>query len=63
MADAFTAFRHAAATAGGKTCFAGLLNGDPANQLACDVHPSITGQRLLAKTVEAAYSAVHRGDD
>jgi len=55
VADAFTAFQQAAAVAGGKTCFAGLLNANPANQLACDVHPSITGQRLLAKTVQTAY--------
>ena len=63
VADAFTAFRQAAAVAGGKTCFAGLLNANPANQLACDVHPSIIGQRLLAKTVQAAYRVVRRGDD
>ncbi len=63
VADAFTTFQQAAAVAGGKTCFAGLLNGNPANQMACDVHPSITGQRLLAKTVQAAYRMVRRGDD
>lgn len=63
VADAFTAFQQAASVAGGKTCFVGLLNANPANQLACDVHPSITGQRLLAKTVQAAYRAVRRSDD
>ena len=63
VADAFTAFQQAAAVAGGKTCFAGLLNGNPANQLACDVHPSLTGQRLLAKTVKATYQAARRADD
>jgi len=63
VADAFTAFQQAAAVAGGKTCFAGLLNANPANQLACDVHPSITGQRLLAKTLQAAYRVVRRSDD
>jgi lysophospholipase L1-like esterase len=63
VADAFTAFQQAAAVVGGKTCFAGLLNANPANQLACDVHPSITGQRLLAKTVQAAYRGVRRSDD
>ncbi len=63
VADAFTAFQHASAVAGGKTCYAGLLNGNPANQLTCDVHPSITGQRLLARTVEAAYRAARPGDD
>ena len=63
VADAFGAFQQATVAAGGKTCFAGLLNGNPANQTACDVHPSITGQRLLAKTVETTYRAVRRGDD
>lgn len=63
VADAFTAYQQAAAVAGGKTCFAGLLNGDPTNALACDVHPSLSGQRLLAKTVSATYRAVRRGDD
>lgn len=63
VADAFTAFKQAAAVAGGKTCFAGLLNGNPANELTCDVHPSITGQRLLAKTVAAAYRVARRSDD
>lgn len=63
IADAFTAFQQAAAVAGGKTCYAGLLNANPANQLACDVHPSITGQRLLAKTVQAAYRGARRSDD
>jgi lysophospholipase L1-like esterase len=63
VADAFAAFQQAAAAAGGKTCLAGLLNGSPANQMACDVHPSITGQRLLARTVETTYRSVRRGDD
>ena len=63
VADAFTAFQQAAAAAGGKTCLAGLLNGNPANQTACDVHPSITGQRLLANTVETTYRTVRRVDD
>jgi lysophospholipase L1-like esterase len=55
VADAFTAFRTAASTAGGQTCKAGLLNASPANQLTCDVHPSQSGQQLLARTVVAAY--------
>lgn len=63
VADAFTAFAQAAAAAGGKTCFAGLLNGNPANQTQCDVHPSLSGQRLLAKTVADAYRAARRGDE
>lgn len=65
VADAFTAFRHATANpfAAGNTCKAGLLNGNPQSPLACDVHPSLTGQRLLAETVKATYLAARRGDD
>jgi lysophospholipase L1-like esterase len=65
VADAFTAFRNAAsgAFAAGKTCRAGLLNGDPLNPMACDVHPSLSGQRLLAETVKATYLATRRSDD
>ena len=66
VADAFTAFRNVAVNnpfAAGNTCKAGLLNGSPQNALTCDVHPSLTGQRLLAKTVEAAYLATRRWDD
>jgi lysophospholipase L1-like esterase len=62
VADAFAAFQTAATPAGGKTCMAGLLNGGSPNQWACDVHPSLSGQRLLAKTVESAYQAARRGD-
>ena len=65
VADAFTAFQKVAANpfAAGNTCKAGLLNGSPQSASACDVHPSLTGQRLLAKTVEAAYLATRRWDD
>ena len=55
VVDEFTAFAHASVAAGGHTCFAGLLNGDPAVNLACDVHPSQTGQQLLAQTIANAY--------
>jgi lysophospholipase L1-like esterase len=66
VADAFTAFRNAATAspfAAGNTCKAGLLNGNPQNQLACDVHPSLSGQSLLAKTVKDAYRAARHGRD
>jgi lysophospholipase L1-like esterase len=49
VADAFTAFRKAAARAGGNSVTAGLL-------LPNDVHPTAKGQRLLADTVEAVVS-------
>jgi len=55
VADAFSAFQSAATAAGGKTCVAGLLNASPQNQYLCDVHPSQSGQQLLAKTVASAY--------
>ena len=65
VADVFTAFQHAAANpfAAGNTCMAGLLNGNPQNQLTCDVHPSLSGQSLLAKTVKDAYRAARHGHD
>lgn len=58
VADAFSAFQAAAAAAGGKTCVAGLLNASPQNQYACDVHPSQSGQQLLAKTIASTYTQV-----
>jgi hypothetical protein len=61
VADAFTAFQQAAQAAGGKTCNAGLLNASPTNQLTCDVHPSRSGQLLLAQTIEDAYNAADNG--
>jgi lysophospholipase L1-like esterase len=59
VADVFDAFLSAASTpfAGGKTCKAGLLNASPSNQFLCDVHPSQSGQQLLAHTVENTYAA------
>ena len=49
-------------TAAGNACKAGLLNvqpQDPAtfNPTKCDVHPSQSGQKLVAQTVEDAYRA------
>jgi lysophospholipase L1-like esterase len=67
IADVFTAFQTAASTAfaGGMTCVAGLLNASPQNQFMCDVHPSQSGQKLIAKTVEDAFRAAvgAEGDD
>ena len=57
VADEFTAFQKAASATGGKTCMAGLLNASPVDQFTCDVHPSQSGQQLLAATVENAYEA------
>jgi lysophospholipase L1-like esterase len=55
VADVFTAFKNAATAAGGLTCNAGLLNASSANQFTCDVHPSQSGQALIARAVEAAF--------
>jgi lysophospholipase L1-like esterase len=59
VADAFSAFQQAAAPApvNGNTCAAGLLNASPANPFTCDVHPSQSGQQLLAQAVEDAYDS------
>jgi len=59
VADVFSAFQKVATDAkfGGKTCDAGLLNVNPGNQALCDVHPSQTGQQLIARTVARAYLA------
>jgi lysophospholipase L1-like esterase len=58
IADVFGAFQKAAAAAGGKPCNAGLLNVDPQNESLCDVHPSLSGQRLIATTIARAYRSM-----
>ena len=63
MADVFSAFQVAASTsfAGGQTCKAGLLNPNvPPNQFTCDVHPSQSGHKLIARAIEAARAAAVR---
>jgi hypothetical protein len=56
LADTFRSFTRVIATptALGSSCRAGLLKANPANPLTCDVHPSQSGQRLIAKTVAVA---------
>jgi lysophospholipase L1-like esterase len=58
VADVFTAFQNAVSNPalGGKICNAGLLNVNPQDptQATCDVHPSQSGQRLIAETVAGA---------
>ncbi|HEX4527093.1 MAG TPA: SGNH/GDSL hydrolase family protein [Gaiellaceae bacterium] len=61
VADAFTAFKQAAASAGGHTCAAGLLNTTSGNQATCDVHPSQSGQQLLAQAVVDAVNGATGG--
>ena len=62
VADVFTAFQKVVANpaVGGKTCNAGLLNVDPQDQGSCDVHPSQSGQHLIAETIKQAYRAATR---
>lgn len=61
VADAFAAWKTAASVAGGHSCEAGLLNiaaSSPAPGFPnCDVHPSQSGQQLLAQVVEDTYQA------
>ena len=63
VADVFTAFKTAAAVAGGQTCGAGLLNASPQNQFTCDVHPSQSGQKLIGRTVADTFRATRWADD
>jgi len=57
VADVFSAFQAIAGTAGGHTCNVGLLNPSPQDQFVCDIHPSQSGQKLIARTVEQTYVA------
>jgi hypothetical protein len=51
VADGFGAFQAEAAQAGGDSCAAGLLIRLPTG--SCDIHPSETGQEILAEAIEA----------
>jgi lysophospholipase L1-like esterase len=58
VVDVFSAFQAATQPVGGRTCVAGLLNPAPGfNSLACDVHPSQSGQKLIAQTVVNTFLA------
>ncbi len=57
VADVFTAFQGIAASAGGHTCNVGLLNASAQDQFVCDIHPSQSGQKLIARIVEQTYVA------
>jgi lysophospholipase L1-like esterase len=60
VADLFTAFTTVATGQpfGGKTCNTGLLNASVHDQLACDVHPSQSGHRLIAQTIARTFRAM-----
>ena len=59
VADVFSAFQAAASNpfAAGNTCVAGLLNASnpPTSPPSCDVHPSQSGHKLIAKVVAGVY--------
>jgi lysophospholipase L1-like esterase len=52
VANAFGAFRKAAKQAGGNTCTAQLLTQLKTSPASCGVHPSVSGQALLAQALE-----------
>lgn len=67
VADVFTAWKNAASVAGGHSCEAGLLNiaeGKPPAPAFpnCDVHPSQSGQQLIARVVEDTFRAASNDD-
>jgi lysophospholipase L1-like esterase len=52
VANAFGAFRKAARQAGGNTCTAQLLTQLKTTPASCGVHPSVSGQAVLAQALE-----------
>ena len=61
VADAFTAFQAASQQAGGRTCVAGLLNTKlGSNPLVCDIHPSQSGQKLIAQVIASLQQSAAR---
>jgi lysophospholipase L1-like esterase len=52
VANGYAAFEEASATSGGNPCTAGLLIPLPGG--GCNIHPSATGQALLASTIARA---------
>jgi lysophospholipase L1-like esterase len=61
VADVFTAFQAASQQAGGRTCVAGLLNTKPGfNSLVCDIHPSQSGQKLIAQVIASLQQSAAR---
>jgi lysophospholipase L1-like esterase len=54
VADGFGALQAGAAHSGGKTCGAGLLTQLVGGSTPCGIHPSYSGQALLAQALESA---------
>jgi len=61
VADLFSAFQNAAVRADGHICHASLLNSLPQNQFVCDIHPSQSGQALIAYTIEQILATLRGG--
>jgi lysophospholipase L1-like esterase len=57
VADVFSAFQAATVPVGGHTCNAGLLKASPQDEFTCDIHPSQSGQGLIARTVAQTFAA------
>ena len=57
VADVFSAFQAATVPVGGHTCNAGLLKASPQSEFTCDIHPSQSGQGLIARTVAQTFAA------
>jgi lysophospholipase L1-like esterase len=60
VADGFSAFEGPSAAFGGSPCAAGLLIKLPDG--ACNIHPSPTGQQLLAQAIETVVGALPPND-
>ncbi len=61
VADVFTAFQAASQPAGGRTCAAGLLNTKLGfTPLTCDIHPSQSGQKLIAQVIASPHKSPAR---
>ena len=63
IADVFSAFQAASSNpfAQGRTCVAGLLNASnpPTDPPSCDVHPSQSGHKLIARVVAGVVQTRH----
>lgn len=61
VADVFSAFQTASQPAGGRPCVAGLLNTKLGfNPLVCDIHPSQSGQKLIAQAIAGLHQSAVR---
>ena len=54
VVDAFSAFQQASVVGGGLPCNVGLAFMNPSIPGACDEHPTVAGQHLIANLVAQA---------